>query len=203
MIARDIRVEGDVSHLPTSASGPASLAWWGNFGFMAIEGTAFVLAAGSYLYLMVESPAWPPPGAVPPPLLWGAIFTIGLLLSEIPNWWLIRKAKAKDETGVRIGVVIMTLCGLLLMGARAMEIATQPVAWNENAYGSVLWLLLILHTTHLLTDWGDTVVLGLWLHTHEVGDRQFADVEDNALYWRFVEICWIPIYALIYWAPRL
>ena len=203
MSDRPISIHGDVSDLPTSRDGPASLAWWGNVGFMGIVVTAFLLAGGSYLYLMVASPSWPPKGFAPPELLWGVVFTAGLLLSEIPNSWLIKKAKARDERAVRIGIIIMTAVAFLLFVPRALEFTVLGLRWDENAYGSVLWMLMILHTVHLVTDWGDTLVLALWLHTHEVGDRQFADVEDNGNYWRFVELSWLPIYALVYWAPRM
>ena len=203
MTDRPVYVQGDLSSLPESKDGPASLAWWGNAGFMLIEGTAFLLAGGSYLYLMVAGPDWPPKGFAPPQLVWGIVFTIGLLLSEIPNRWLIKKARATDEKAVRIGIIIMTLAAFLLFIPRALEFTTLGLRWDEHAYGSVLWMLMILHTVHLITDWGDTLVLALWLHTHEVDDRQFADVEDNANYWRFVELSWLPLYALIYWAPRL
>jgi cytochrome c oxidase subunit III len=28
-------------------------------------------------------------------------------------------------------------------------------------------------------------------------------VQDNAMYWSFVVAAWLPIYACIYWIPRL
>lgn len=198
-----IHVVGDLSGLPDSASGARHLVWWGNIGFMAIEGTAFALAAGAYLYLMSQTAAWPPPGFRPPDLFWPAMLTIGLLLSEIPNLWVRSRARAKDERGVRIGTLAMALIGLVLLIPRALEFAHLNVAWHDNAYGSVLWLLIILHTSHLVTDIGETVVQTVWLHTHEVGDDQFADVEDNANYWTFVVLTWLPIGALAYLAPRL
>ena len=33
--------------------------------------------------------------------------------------------------------------------------------------------------------------------------RRFSDVSDNAFYWDFVVLSWLPIYFLIYWVPRL
>ena len=27
--------------------------------------------------------------------------------------------------------------------------------------------------------------------------------EDNALYWNFVVVTWLPLYACLYWIPRL
>jgi cytochrome c oxidase subunit III len=33
--------------------------------------------------------------------------------------------------------------------------------------------------------------------------RHFEDVDENAIYWRYVWLLWIPIYFMIYWVPRL
>ncbi|WP_294443284.1 cytochrome c oxidase subunit 3 [uncultured Sphingomonas sp.] len=201
--ALPLHVVGDLSELPESASGARHLVWWGNIGFMAIEGTAFALAAGAYLYLMSQTGGWPPTGVRPPALLWAAVLTLGLLLSEIPNLWVRRRAKAKDESGVRIGTLAMSIIGALLLIPRALEFGHLNVAWYDNAYGSLVWLLMVLHTSHLITDLADTAVQSVWLYTHEVGDDQFADVEDNANYWTFVVCTWLPVGALIYLAPRL
>jgi heme/copper-type cytochrome/quinol oxidase subunit 3 len=197
------RVVGDLSHLPESAMGARNMVWWGNIGFMAIEGTAFVLAAGTYLYLMSQSPSWPPPGDRPPDLLWGAIFTCALLLSALPNLWVLRAARRKDAQAVRRSTLLMSIIGAALLIPRGFELAHLNVPWYQDAYGSVVWMLMILHTSHILTDWGDTCVQAVWLYTHEVGDDQFADVEDNSNYWTFVVLSWLPIASLLYLAPRL
>ena len=196
-------VVGELSTLPDSADGPSSLAWWSNLGFMLIEGTGFALAAGAYLYLQSQSPAWPPAGDRPPGLFWSGVFTLGLLVSQWPNLWVAKKAKAKDRKAVRRGVFGMTLVGAALLAARGFELAHLNVHWSHDAYGSVMWLLMVLHTTHVITDLLETAVLSLWLYTHAVGDDQFADVEDNANYWSFVVFAWLPVYAIVYWAPRL
>jgi cytochrome c oxidase subunit 3 len=201
-LARDLEIVGDLSDLPSSASGARNLVWWGNTGFMVIEGTGFALAAAAYLYLLTQASFWPPKGDAYPGLLWGGIFTAGLLLSELPNLWVLRCARTKNVSGVRWGTLAMAVIGLTLFVPRAFEFAHLGVSWHQDAYGSVVWLLLVLHTTHVVTDWGDTVVLGAWLFSHEVGDNQFSDVEDNSNYWTFVVLCWVPVYALIYWAPR-
>ena len=199
----DIRVIGDLSDLPASAMGPRSLVWWGTLGFMLIEGTGFLLAAAAYLYLRGQAQAWPPPGDRAPDLIMGGLFTALLLLSELPNRWVAAKAKAGDARAVRWGVVLMSLLGLLLVGIRALEFGRLNVRWDQDAYGSVVWLLMFLHATHVLTDLGDTIVLGVCLFTHEITDTQFSDVNDNAGYWSFVVVSWLPIYALVYWGGRL
>ena len=201
---RGVKIVGDLSDLPVSASGARHLVWWGNIGFMLIEGTGFALAASAYLYLMTQQgPAWPPLGTRPPDLVWACIFTLGLLLSEVPNLWVRRCARAKDARGVRLGVAAMTVIGLVLMVPRGFEFAHLNTRWDHDAYGSVVWMLMVLHTSHIVTDWGDTAVQAAWLFTHEIGDDQYADVEDNANYWTFVVLTWLPIGAIVYGLARL
>lgn len=200
---REGRIVGDLSGLPHSASGPSNLIWWGNGGFMLIEGTGFALAAAAYLYLMTQAGSWPPAGDAPPGLLWSGIFTAMLLASEGLNLLLLKWARDKRETPLRWGSLAMLVVVALLLVARGFEFAHLNVPWYRDAYGSALWLLLVLHTTHLVTEWGENLVLTLWLFTHEVGDDQFADMEDNANYWTFVVAAWLPLYLLAYWAPRL
>jgi len=32
--------------------------------------------------------------------------------------------------------------------------------------------------------------------------KRFSDVEDNAFYWYFVVLSWLPLYLVLYWVPR-
>ena len=151
---------------------------------------------------MTQSTVWPPVGDALPGLLWGGVFTAALVLSTVPNLWVLRCARAKKAAAVRWGMAGLVLIGLILMALRAAEFAHLGVRWDRDGYGSVLWLLLVLHTTHIVTEWAECAVQAIWLFTHEIGDDQFSDVEDNANYWSFVVLTWLPLYALIYWAPR-
>jgi heme/copper-type cytochrome/quinol oxidase subunit 3 len=63
--------------------------------------------------------------------------------------------------------------------------------------------LLGLHTTHLVTDTIDTAVLTALLYIGPLQGKRFVDASENALYWYFVVLSWLPIYAVIYIAPRV
>ncbi|CAN5363673.1 cytochrome c oxidase subunit 3 [soil metagenome] len=192
----------DVSHLPNAAMGPASLVWWGTLGFMLIEGTGFVLGGGALLYLAAQAPQWPPRGDALPDLAFGTAFTVLILLSAIPNLWLERRARQCDLAACRWGLVVMSLIGVALLVLRGYEMAHLNVRWDADAYGSLVWLMIFLHLTHVITDLADTLVIGAWLFTHEPGHPQYADISDNAGYWSFVILAWPPIYVLVYWLPR-
>ena len=192
------RFSGDLAHLPTHAFGHRSLTWWGIIGFMLVEGGFFALTIAAYFYLMSQEQSWPPPPFPPPALLAGTLFTIVMLLSEIPNTIVKRAAEGGKLREVRWLLLRMSAIGRVLSSIRIFEFRSLHVQWYDNAYGSVVWALLVLHTTHILTDWGDTLVLAALMHTkHGIVGRRFVDVSENALYWRFVWLAWLPIYLLI------
>ena len=200
MKTRSVR---NLSGLDTHGFGPRTLTWWGTLGFMALEGSGFALAGGSYLYLMALAPAWPL--NAPKPDFWPGTIVTGLLLASLPlNHLMSKWAREEEQRKVQIGLVAMSLFGVAPLVARWFEFPALNVRWDSNAYGSALWFLLGLHTTHLLTDLADTIVLAVLMFTrHGKNGRRFADVSDNAFYWDFVVLAWLPIYALLYWVPRL
>ena len=192
----------DVSHLPTHAFGPRMTMWWGTLGFCALEGTGLALGAAAYLYLAWLNDQWPL-NAAPPDHLWSALVTLLFIASAVPNALADKYARAHDRSKVQLTLVLMSLIGIALLVLRFFEFGTLNVNWDENAYGSIVWVLLGFHTAHLLTDVGDTLVLTALMFTRHGKGKRFSDVEDNAFYWIFVIIAWLPIYGLIYWAPRL
>jgi cytochrome c oxidase subunit 3 len=193
----------DVSKLPLHGFGTASPTWWGTLAFMLIEGTGFALAIAVYLYLASIAPEWPL-GAPPPDLGPGIAVTVVLLVSLIPNYFMPRWAERQELRKVQLGLIAMTLFGAAPLVLRWYEFKALNVLWDSNAYGSISWTLLGLHATHLITDLADTVVLAVIMFTrHGTSMRRFGDVQDNAMYWNFVVLTWLPIYACLYWFPRL
>jgi cytochrome c oxidase subunit 3 len=194
--------ELDVSQLPTYGFGKRMTMWWGTLGFCVLEGTGFALAAAAYLFLWVNNPDWPIETG-PPGLLWSSLVLLVMLASLWPNLLAARNARNEDLPRVRRDLVILSAIGVLLLGLRWYEFTTLGVAWDRNAYGSIVWVLLGLHTAHILTDLGDTIVLTVLMFTRHAHGKRFSDVEDNAFYWNFVVIAWVFLYALLYWTPRL
>ena len=72
--------------------------------------------------------------------------------------------------------------------------------WDSHAYGSAVWAAVVTHTLLLVPDVTDTVVLSvlLWLRPRAV---HFSAAGDNALYWSFVTLAWVPLAGLVYFYP--
>jgi heme/copper-type cytochrome/quinol oxidase subunit 3 len=193
----------DVSSLPPGAFGYRSLMWWGTLGIVCVEGMVFVLAISAYFYFAQRMPAWPP-AAVPPPLLrWGTLNTMLLVASAVPNQLAKNAAERIDLRAVRLWMVVCLLFGVTFNTVRVFEFSALNVSWYHDAYGSIVWLLLGLHTTHIVTDVLDTGVLTVLMFIGPIEERRFVDVSENAVYWYFVVAAWIPIYGVLYWAPRV
>jgi cytochrome c oxidase subunit 3 len=197
------QVTEDLSALPLHGMGMASPTWWGTAAFMLIEGTGFALALAVYIYLMSLAASWPI-DAPRPDLLPGTLVTLLLLGSVIPNVLVSRWAERQELRKVQIGMIVMSVLGIVPLIVRIFEFPALKVSWDSNAYGSIVWTLLGLHTTHIITDLIDTLVLAALMFTrHGDNRRRYGDIQDNAMYWNFVVAAWLPIYACIYWIPRL
>lgn len=196
-------VVGTLKDLPKTGFGSRTTPWWGTLGFIALEGMGFALAGGALLYLWAINPQWPLSAPQPDPMPGSAIL-LTLFVSLIPNHLTKRWAEQERVGMTRLGIVIMCIFGIIPLVIRWFEFSALNVRWDANAYGSAVWFLLGLHTTHLVTDVGETLVLTVLMFTrHGRTGKRLSDVSDNAFYWDFVVISWVPIYLLIYGLPRL
>ena len=191
----------DVAALPDYAFGHQGLIWWGTIGFMVIEGSMFVMAIITYFFLRTRVPDWPP-GLGNPDVTLGTVNTLVLLASVLPNQMTKKAAEHMELARVQRLLLVCLAFGVVFLVIRALEFGSLGVRWNSNAYGSIVWVIMGLHTAHLLTDVLDTGVLTALMFTGHVEPKRFVDVSENALYWYFVVLSWIPIYLTVYFAPR-
>jgi heme/copper-type cytochrome/quinol oxidase subunit 3 len=192
----------DVARLPDISFGSRSPLRWGMLGMIVIEATVFGLLFATYLYLRGRVPHWPP-GVAPPALLYGTLNLVLTLLSAIPNEITKGASRRMDSSVAVVGLAVCVAWELVLCGIRFFEFGALNVSYDTNAYGSIVWTLLGYHTAHLITDAGDSVVL-LWFALRGPLDgHRLVDITENAVYWYFVVLAWIPVYLLIYVAPRI
>lgn len=191
----------DVANLPSYGFGTRSLMWWGTAGMSAIEGMGFALMIVVYFYLKSRSAQWPSDGEAPD-LLWGTV-NLGLaLLSAIPNTYANKAADDHDLRKVRFWLVVFVIFGVSLLVVRWLEFETLNVRWDASAYGSAVWVLLGLHTFNLATNYADSLVVAAVVFKNPIDGKRYVDVAENAGYWWFIVLTWIPVYAVVYWGPR-
>jgi heme/copper-type cytochrome/quinol oxidase subunit 3 len=168
---------------------------------MLIEGSMFLVALVAYFVFRTRVPEWPP-GAPNPDATFGTINTLVLLASTIPNQ-MTKTAAEKMQLGrVRPLMLVCLAFGIVFLVVRAFEFASLGVRWDTSAYGSIVWVIMGLHTTHLLTDVLDSAVLTALVFSAHADAKRMVDVSETALSWSFVVFTWSPIYLAVYFAPR-
>jgi cytochrome c oxidase subunit I+III len=193
----------DVSDLPPLAFGPRTTIWWGVLGLLAIEGTMFAILLATYFYLRQNFSAWPPPGTPPPDLLAGSANMTLLLVSLWPMRIAHRAGLEERRRPAWIALAICVVIGVASIALRAFEFKATHCRWYTHAYGSVLWTTLGMHLGHLISSTLENVLLFLLMLRGPIERKHFVDANVNAIYWYFVVIAWLPIYAVLYFAPRV
>lgn len=192
----------DVSELPSFGFSHRSLMWWGTIGLIVIESCVFAYAVAAWFYLRGQTQLWPPTGE-PPDWRWGLATTLWLVLSLAPNQRVKAAAERLELARVKPLLIVMSLLSAGVLALRVGEFQHLNVTWESSAYGSIVWLILGLHTVHLVTDAWDTWVLTVLMHTGPLEGKRFGDVSENAMYWIFVVVSWVPIAAVLYLGPQV
>ena len=191
----------DVSGLPSVAFGHRNTTWLANVFYMAIEGMMFALMFATYFYLRTRSTNWPP-GHLPPALRFGALNALVFLVSIIPAWIVKRRAPERNRTAVRNGLLILTLFALVTTVLRIFEFSALNCRWTDDAYSSTVWVLIGMHSGHLLTELIETLVLLAISFTSKMEGTRLADAAINSDYWFFVVVTGLIVDLLIYGTTR-
>jgi cytochrome c oxidase subunit III len=199
---RMLRPTLDVSDLPTFSFGNRGLVYWGTLGFMVIEGFSLALCMATYLYLRQNADSWPPPHTPLPDLLWPTIGLVVVLLSLIPMFMVYRSAVRLDRAATARWLIVASVMGVLWLALRAVDFAALNTRWDSNAYGSAAWAIVGTHALLVVLEVGETLGGMMLMLVGRVQEKHFVDATDNAMYWCFVVLAWVPSYVAVYVLPR-
>lgn len=177
--------------------------WWGFVGLIAIEAAVFAILITSYFYLSMGHAEWPPGGIEEPKLLLPTLNTVILVLSSGAMVFADKRIKKDDKRGLAIGLAVGIVLATVFQILKAIEYAKEDVHWDTNAYGSILWALIVFHSAHVTAVILKTVVVDILAWRGYFTRERMLGVTVNGLYWHFVVAVWIPLYLVIYWSPRL
>lgn len=194
----------DVGQLPDYSFGSRSPLWWGIVGLMTVEGTVVATMIASFFYLQVNHAVWPPSGTTPPELLLPIISTIVLMLSMIPIYITDKQFKKGNAQPLKSLPLISIVLALVFLGIKTYEyIYHVDFRWDSHSYGSIVWLMIGFHSTHVIVVILKTIVV-IWLARKQYFtlDKRII-VTVNGLYWYFVAVAWIPLFMTIYLGSRI
>ena len=193
-------------HTPTLKKhtlGPKNVIWWGMVGLITIETVVVSGLIAMYFYLKLYNPAWPPEDIDPPHLLLPSINTLVLLASGEPMRIADQGGKHERRGQLLIGQATALTLAVVFLSLKWFEYSGYDYDWTTHAYGSMVYAITIFHAGHVIS----VVLKGLVVFAMAVRgmftrERRLA-LEVNGLYWQFVVIIWLPLFATLYVVPYL
>ena len=197
----------DVSDLPDVALDASALFWWGTVGLIVIESMSFAILIATAIYLRLTVVDWPPPTIAAPDLARGILGVVLLLASCIPlraAEKLAGRGRPKEDTAkIRTYLLANLALIVLFLVVRFLEFPGLHCLWNSNAYGSVQWATLGTHLLEGVAGFAELGVIAVLFFTCTVEEKHLLDVRACALFWYFIAIGWLPLFAAVYLLPRL
>jgi cytochrome c oxidase subunit 3 len=149
------------------------------------------------------SGVWPPKGIdVFDPWHLPLINTLILLTSGTTVTWAHHALLNNDRKGLKWGLVLTIVLGLLFTCVQAYEYAHAAFAFNRdnggNIYGSTFFMATGFHGFHVIVGTLFLIVcLFRALKGHFRPEKHFG-FEAAAWYWHFVDVVWLFLFACIY-----
>ena len=146
---------------------------------------------------------WPPKGQeVLDPFGFPLLNTLILLCSGTTVTWAHHSLIHGDREGLKTGLLLTVLLGILFSAIQAYEYMHAPFAFKQASggtiYGSTFFMATGFHGFHVIVG---TIFLAVCLVRAWKGDftpKQHFGFEAAAWYWHFVDVVWLFLFVSIY-----
>jgi cytochrome c oxidase subunit 3 len=169
--------------------------------FIVSEVMLFGAFFASYFFLRVvaNDGAWPPDEFELPVAVAG-VNTAILVSSSVTVHWALESVRRNQRRGLIVGLAATWLLGFTFLFIQINEYVHIGFSARDGAFGSIFYGLTGLHGAH--------VFVGLLLLTfanvrawrgHFGPDaKNHLGVEIPGIYWHFVDVMWIVVWAAVY-----
>jgi cytochrome c oxidase subunit 3 len=142
---------------------------------------------------------WPPDGiATFDPWHLPLLNTLILLCSGTTVTWAHHALLHNDRDGLKWGLVLTVLLGVLFTFTQAYEYAHAAFTFDGNIYGATFYMATGFHGFHVIVG---TIFLAVCLFRALAGHftvKQHFGFEAAAWYWHFVDVVWLFLFIAIY-----
>lgn len=188
--------------LPHLVGGSKGSGWWGIIMLLMIESAVFAGLIASYFYLFANADTWPIGDASAPKLGLPIVYTAVLLASGVFAYFGEKRIEAGNVHQMRM----WRIAGCVALGAflvmKIYEYANLGYQWDESAYTSIVWLIAGFHTVHVATVLIKELVIQTLAAMGFFTQERRGAIEGATVYWLFVALMWIPLFATVYIFPN-
>jgi len=195
-----------VSTVNTVVLGPQDRSrrtgWWGMVLLIVTEAMIFAALLSASFFVRANSASWPPAGIEPPDLGRIGVFTLVLLASSVPLFWGEAAIRRGQVGRLRVGLAVSWLLGAVFVINQVLEFHDLPFRATDDAYASLFIVITGLHGLHLVVGLAMSVVVQLKAALGWFDARRHETVTLFSMYWHFVDIVWLFVFASLYVSVR-
>lgn len=180
-----------------------STAWWGMVSLIMTEATIFAGLIGSYFFLRASSRQWPPPGVEEPKLALSIIFSLVLWGSSVPMLLAERGIKHGRGRALRFGLMGAWIMGAGFLAYSLYDFHGLHYGWRDNAYGSIFYTTVGLHTLHVFVGLVMSAVVQIKAWLGKFSADHHVTVQVYAMYWHFVDAVWLFVFPAFFLSPHI
>ena len=173
------------------------LAMW---TFLGSEAVLFGVLLGSYAFIRLNFPYWPPPGSLHSITL-GTVDTILILTSSLALYLGLQSIRNGNSTrlvGWLGGTFLLGIASLAIKGSEWYNLITGSPTPFAGLPESTFFVTTGIHGAHVLA--GLLLILYVMRKASAGGfsGKNYGTVENLNLYWSFVSSVWLVVFALFY-----
>ena len=170
----------------------------GMFLFIASEIMLFGSFFTAYFFVrVVAGTPWPtPPFHLP--VFVALINTCILVTSSFTIHWATQSIKRGNRAGLQAGLVLTFLMGLTFLLTQMIEYARVGFAPHDGAFGTIFYCLTGLHGAHVFVGLSILFFMTVRAFRGHFSAESHHGVEIGGIYWHFVDVMWIVVYATVY-----
>ena len=170
----------------------------GMFLFIASEIMLFGSFFTAYFFVrVVAGTPWPtPPFHLP--VFVALINTCILVTSSFTIHWATQSIKRDNRAGLQAGLVLTFLMGLTFLITQMIEYARVGFAPHDGAFGTIFYCLTGLHGAHVFVGLSILFFMTVRAFRGHFSAESHHGVEIGGIYWHFVDVMWIVVYATVY-----
>jgi cytochrome c oxidase subunit III len=174
--------------------------WWGVLFFLGTEVMLFSALFATYFnHRALGGPAWGT--EVELPVLKTGINTVILLLSGVTMHWAHSGIRKGNLRQLKIGLAATILLGAVFLGGQVLEyleLAGEGLIVQSGTFGGVFYALTGTHGAHVLGGLVTLCLVGWRAMKGQFDQQRHVAVEVTAIYWHFVDVVWVVLYAVVY-----
>lgn len=189
--------------LPVGSKGRLSSGWWGMVWVVATEASLFGYLLFGYFYIAAQHPGAWPPGGMRPELALPIGGTIVLLAGSATMWWGERGIRRGRSGQLLAGLGLSILLALAFVGLEGVEWSRKAFTPQSDVYGSLYFTITGFHLLHVLVGALMLAALFVWTMLGCFGERRHSTVSIGVVYWHFVTVVWLFVFATFDIAPYL